>query len=263
MRITYRSREIKEYWARRWDDISVDGPMRNTHIYPLKYALMAIPDSEGHILEAGCGAGRILRYFHENGYDIVGIDYIGSVIQKLKREDPSLDVNVGDISNLEYPDGHFKYVLAFGLYHNLEHTLAQAVNETYRVLEQDGVLCASFRADNIQTRLTDWLADKRSRTEGRAHAAKEFHKINLKKDELSRLFTDAGFLVDRIFSVENMPFLYKFAFFRYKSHRVFDENVARSEGYRLSFTGRLLQTFLMRVMPSQFCNIYVVFARKP
>jgi hypothetical protein len=46
-------------------------------------------------------------------------------------------------------------------------------------------------------------------------------------------------------------------------HKRFDENKARKEGYRLSWLGQALQNFLMRVFSDQFCNIYVLIARKP
>ena len=76
MRITYRNRGVKEYWATRWADIPADSAMPNEGVYPLKYALQTVVSRAGAILEAGCGAGRILRYFHERGYVITGIDYI-------------------------------------------------------------------------------------------------------------------------------------------------------------------------------------------
>ncbi|CAM5202711.1 hypothetical protein CDEN61S_00065 [Castellaniella denitrificans] len=262
MRITYRSQNIKEYWKHRWEDIPADQPMDNPDVYPLKYALMAVSNRPGKILEAGCGAGRVLRWFHENGHDIIGMDYIETAIKKLKAVDPSLQVETGDISHMRYPDRHFRYVLAFGLYHNLEHDLDKAIHETHRVLEDNGVICASFRADNIQTKITDWLADRKAKKLRGTHISKEFHKINLTKNELSRLFSGAGFSVNKILPVENMPFLYKFALFRSKHHKIFNENKARTEGYRLSTLGRFLQNIMMRFMPDQFCNIYVIFAKK-
>jgi hypothetical protein len=42
MRVTYRSRGVKEYWAARWEEIPADVPMENKGVYPLKYAEMAI-----------------------------------------------------------------------------------------------------------------------------------------------------------------------------------------------------------------------------
>jgi SAM-dependent methyltransferase len=136
MRITYRNRGVKEYWATRWADIPADSAMTNEGVYPLKYALQTVVSRAGAILEAGCGAGRILRYFHERGYDITGIDYIDVAVDKLREADPTLKVETGDITRLQFPDGRFRYVLAYGLYHNLEHGLEDAVAETLRVLNR-------------------------------------------------------------------------------------------------------------------------------
>lgn len=262
MRITYRNANNKDYWTKRWDEIPADSPMENLSVYPLKYAQMTVKDKAGKILEAGCGAGRILRNYHDQGYDIVGIDFIDVAISKLKEADPTLQVEVGDITNLRFSDQSFKYVLAFGLYHNLEHGLDKSILETYRVLEKDGQVCASFRADNIQTKLTDYLADRKAKKRDGATKTRSFHKMNLTRGEYEQLFTRAGFVIDFVGPVENMPILYKFALFRSSGHKKFDENKARAEGYRLSWFGQRLQNFLMRFFPDQFCNIYVLIAHK-
>jgi ubiquinone/menaquinone biosynthesis C-methylase UbiE len=262
MRVTYRFANNKDYWTKRWADIPADTPMENANAYPLKYAEMTVTERAGKILEAGCGAGRILRYYHDRGYDIVGMDFIDVAIRKLKEIDPTLQAEVGDITNLNYADNSFKYLLAFGLYHNLEHGLDKAIKETYRVLENGGAVCASFRADNIQTKLTDWLADRKARRNLANAAGKAFHKMNLTRSEYEDLFTRAGFVVEFIGPVENMPILYKFEIFRSAEHKKFDENKARAEGYRLSWFGQRLQNFLMRFFPDQFCNIYVLIAHK-
>lgn len=262
MRITYRTRGVKEYWTARWEEIPADAPMENLNVYPLKYVQMTVKSKTGKILEAGCGAGRILRCYHDWGYDIIGIDFISVAISKLKEIDPAIQAEVGDITNLRFADQSFKYILAFGLYHNLEHGLDRAIQETHRVLEQNGSVCASFRADNIQTRLTDWLADRKAKSGGGSGKARAFHKMNLTRSEYEKLFTRAGFVMDFVGPVENMPILYKFAIFRSASHKQFDENKARAEGYRLSWFGQRLQNFLMRFFPDQFCNIYVLIASK-
>lgn len=262
MRITYRYANNKDYWTKRWADIPADAPMENADVYPLKYAQMTVTDKNGRILEAGCGAGRILRYYHEQGYDIIGMDFIEVAINKLKEIDSSLKVEVGDITNLSYADNTFQYLLAFGLYHNLEHGLEKAIQETHRVLVNGGTVCASFRADNIQTRLTDWLANKKAKRNGSNQSQKAFHKMNLTRTEYKKLFVRAGFDIDFVGPVENMPILYKFEIFRAAGHKKFDENKARTEGYRLSWFGQRLQNFLMRFFPNQFCNIYVLIAHK-
>jgi len=236
--------------------------MENLDVYPLKYARMAVTEKMGRVLEAGCGAGRILRYYHSNGYDIIGFDFIDVAISKLREGDPTLQVEVGDITDLRFTDQSFRYILAFGLYHNLERGLDKSIRETHRVLESGGRVCASFRADNLQNRITDWLADRRSGTQTEIGKARVFHKMNLTRREFEQLFTRAGFVVDSVIPVENMSFLYKYAFFRATSHRLFDENKARTEGYRLSWFGQILQSFFLRYFPDQFCNVYVLIATK-
>ena len=131
------------------------------------------------MLEAGCGVGRILRYYHNQGLDIIGIDFIEVAIEKLKQIDSTLKVEVGDITALRFDDESFKYILAFGLYYNLEHGLDKTIKETYSVLANGGSICALFRADNLQTKLTDWLTERRAIRNSNAWGGQSFHKMNL------------------------------------------------------------------------------------
>ena len=84
MRITYRDKNNKSYWTKRWIDIDADEPMKNENKYPLKYSKLIVKNKEKLILEAGCGAGRILRYYHNNNYRIIGIDFVKEVIDKFR-----------------------------------------------------------------------------------------------------------------------------------------------------------------------------------
>ncbi len=263
MRITYRRRNNKEYWTKRWDNIPADYSMENRGAYPLKFAELTVQPNGGRILEAGCGAGRILRYYADRGYDIVGIDIIKGAVCKLKEIDSTLEVETGDITNLRFEDESFRYVLAFGLYHNLQHNLDKAVKETFRIIEPGGKVCASFRADNLQTLFTDLLIEHRTRKNVSSSPPNKFHKMNLTQPEFVSLFENVGFTVESVYPVENMPFLYKFSLFRSHKHKNFNEQTGRKEGYKLSLLGRLIQGFLMKFFPSQFCNIFVLIARKP
>ena len=77
--------------------------MSNKDIYPLKYSEKLVNnDKEGTILEAGCGNGRLLKYYHNKGYDIHGIDFIDSAVKKLKKSDNSLKVDKMSIFNTSF-----------------------------------------------------------------------------------------------------------------------------------------------------------------
>ncbi len=258
MRKTYRAHEgNKAYWQSRWDNVDADTGELNLNSYPGKQAAAAInglrPD--GAILEAGCGVGRLLKYFIKTS-SIIGLDFIPSALKKITDTETSIPLLAGDITKLPFKDEQFSAVLAFGLYHNLENGIEKALSETNRILKPGGIVCASIRADNFQNRIIDHLAKKRVSTQ----TPKSFHKANYSTQEVQSLFTQAGFSIQKVEYIDNMPFLYKFKFFRHRTHVVFNEQLARAEGYKLSSFGALLQSIMKNLFKAEFCNIIVVTA---
>ena len=52
----------------------MDAPAEGHDRYPLLYANMVVRDDDGEVLELGCGAGRLLRYYQAKGTNIVRVD---------------------------------------------------------------------------------------------------------------------------------------------------------------------------------------------
>lgn len=235
--------------------------MEQAASYPLRQAHEAVRLSDGGpILEPGCGAGRVVLRLNRDGCRVFASDRVRGVLSALKRS-CSVPLDCSSVTHMPYQRDTFSLLLCFGLFHNLRgDDLEQAVAESRRVLRPGGVICASFRADNLQTRLTDWLAQRRARDRaGRL----VFHKLNLTRDEVRQLFERHGFRTTRIDCVENMPWFYKFRVFRHASQKDFDEVVARRDGYRLNAAGRALQSLILGLAPRSFCNVYVYFGVKP
>ena len=271
MRKTYRQKGVKQYWTDRWSAVEADDAMENVDKYPLSCSLELLNNaaiSDIKILEAGCGTGRLVSYLHDRGLDVIGVDFVSLAIVKIKMSHPQLKVEKGDVKNLRFRDGTFSHVLAFGLYHNFEEgPMQNALVETCRVLRPGGKLCASFRADNLQNWLNDhYFADRLHLTKPAAPKeiiARQFHKINLTKSELRICLENAGFVVEKIYEIENMPLLFKFKTFRHQTQKNFDERAARRDGYLLNTTGSLLQYLLRKLFRRHFCNLYVVNCSKP
>jgi len=262
MRETYRYLDNKSYWQKRWDDIETDEPMINKNDYPLKYAIEAInykDKKDLKILEAGCGAGRILKYLHYNKYKVIGIDFIASAINKIVAHDKNINAFVGDILYTNFNSEEFDIVLAFGLYHNFQKSnFIKALNETQRILKYQGILCFSFRADNIQNFILDNIKFKKIDL----NINKKFHKLNLKENEITEILKESGFEVLKKQYVVNMPLLFHWRVFRSSQQKEFNEHIARKIGYSLNFIGKILNNFLIIFFRKHYCNIYVFYTKK-
>ena len=108
-------------------------------------------DHRRRVLDAGCGAGRNLRYFLAHDYDCHGIDRDSSAIAQLRREAESLgwgdaDVRfvVGDVESLPWSDHTFDAVISSAVLHfaDSRRQFELMVAEMWRVLAPGGLLFA-------------------------------------------------------------------------------------------------------------------------
>jgi SAM-dependent methyltransferase len=261
MRETFRNLDNKSYWEKRWNDIEVDDPMINKNEYPLKYAIKTInyQDKEQKILEAGCGAGRILKYFYYKKYNITGIDFIECAIKKIINSDKKINAFRDDILKTRFKNEEFDTILAFGLYHNFQKSnFIKALIETKRILKQGGILCFSFRSDNLQNFILDKIKNENSNPD----INKKFHKLNLKENEIIEILKENKLKILEKKYVTNMPLLFHFKIFRSNDQKTFNEHLGRKNGYTLNFFGRLLNKFLITFFKKKYCNIYIFYVTK-
>ncbi len=126
MRITYRSHGGNQaYWQERWEQAPADSGGLNLAAYPGRFAAEALAGTEGPVLEAGCGLGRVLRHYHGQGREIIGLDFIADALAKIRSQEPELPLLAGDVTGLPFAENSFAAVLAFGVYHNLPQGVAE------------------------------------------------------------------------------------------------------------------------------------------
>ena len=103
-----------------------------------------MPDKEGLILEGGCGPGHVVYAMHVHGYRCMGIDIAKRTIGRIKETFPELDVSVGDVRSLPFPDSYFRGYWSGGVIEHFWEGYDDVLKEMYRVLVKGGYLFISF-----------------------------------------------------------------------------------------------------------------------
>jgi len=95
----------------------------------------------GKVLDMGCGVGRTTKYLHDLGFDVVGVDIVGSMIKRAKKIYPEMKFEQGNACNLKYGDNEFDVV--FFSFNGLDYISPEssriiAIKEINRVLKPGG-----------------------------------------------------------------------------------------------------------------------------
>lgn len=126
-------------------------------IYLFDQILRGRFDARRRVLDAGCGDGRNLIYFLQQGFDCHGVDSAPQAIDAIRqiaaRVAPRLSPTnfvVADLAHLPYPDGSMPAVICSAVLHFAEdeHQFRSVVDETWRVLAPGGLFFARL-ASNI------------------------------------------------------------------------------------------------------------------
>ena len=260
MKKVYRFEDTRSYWDRRWKEAGRDlDSFTDMSIYPAKYAQMVMDDPRASVLEIGCGLGRVLKHYHRLGFQICGIERSHVAVDALLADDPTLKVQVGDALELPYGEEQFDTVMAFGVYHNLEEGMEQALAQAAHCLKPDGRFCISMRPDNLEMRLNERYWGWKQR--GRGSDQRRFHRWLVRNGEFQNMLGRCELNTTAVHYARNVSLLWRLPFFR-ANQRTGNESQRRAEGYRLNAFGRLIDGFLMTAFPSQMCNVMVFIGRK-
>lgn len=263
MRKVMRFQDNRGYWDRRWSEAGTDAPtFADLGIYPIRYAEMVKPQPGGSIAELGCGLGRLVRHYHSQGFDVVGVERSVVAVERVRSADPDLQVRVGDVMHLDLADNRFDTLLAFGLYHNIETGMEEALRESLRILKLGGRFAISMRPDNLEMRLNEvyWRRRWKSEHRGESTPRECFHKWLVGEGEFKHLLESLGARVDGIHRARNMSILWRLPGLRASTGEGESEN--RSRGYRLNVVGRVMDAALRTTFPASFCNVLVYTGTK-
>jgi len=187
--------------------------------------------SGNRILDYGCGNGRLLELFSAKTIDYIGLDISGKMVNMAKgmHSDPMVKFRkITSFDSLTFPGNYFNAVYSIAVFHHLpSKALRQKVaRELYRVTAPGGFIIvtvwnlwpASTRGDRSSTRggqkkylknilinwankiifksTLDWNDCWIDFKDNKGNLFNRYHHA-FRKNELKRLFLDAGFALER------------------------------------------------------------------
>jgi tellurite methyltransferase len=128
----------------------------NIDIYLFDQLLKGTYDNCQKILDAGCGGGRNLVYFLQNGFDVYGVDpnpeaveAVSQLAKKLSPETSSTNFKIASAENLPFENDCFDLVISSAVLHfaNSEMHFENMLHSMWRVLKPGGYLFARLASD--------------------------------------------------------------------------------------------------------------------
>ena len=103
------------------------------------------PNKQWHVLDAGCGTGRVSIELASRGVDIVGVDLDAEMLKQARRKSPQLDWRWGDLSVISL-GSLFDCIIMPGnvMIYLTPGSETAVIQNLSRHLKQNGLLVAAF-----------------------------------------------------------------------------------------------------------------------
>lgn len=111
----------------------------------IEYFASLLPGDK-HVLDAGCGAGRMMPVLAKLRCQVEGVDLSPGMINCARHDQPLFRSQVASIRNLPFPDGSFDGVFSwYSTIHTPDAELPHVVTEARRILRSGGLYLVAFQ----------------------------------------------------------------------------------------------------------------------
>lgn len=114
----------------------------------------------GLLVDVGCGSGRDVAFFHNNGLETIGIDYSEKEIELARKKYPECKFDVKDVEELDFADNSIGAYFMINVIHYVKKQ--KALDELLRTLKPNGYLFIHFNVEIIDiNRNVDYQHDEK------------------------------------------------------------------------------------------------------
>lgn len=181
-----------EFWDEHWDTQTFRATIEKgkNNRFVLRILSKYIPDKNGRILEGGCGMGQIVFCMKAHGYQAIGVDFADKTVENVKEAMPELDVRVGDVRNLPFPDDYFVGYWSLGVIEHFWDGYQDILEEMRRTVVNGGFVFVSFPYMSLLRRLKARLG---LYEESREDTKADFYQFALDPETVVNNFKTMGF----------------------------------------------------------------------
>ena len=191
--------EHREHWEERWSqgrirDLLAEASSGTLHEFDELFTQYLPRDLP--VLEAGCGQGQLVMALDRRGYLVEGVDYAAQTIGLLNEVAPELKTRVGDVYNLDVPDGTYGGYISIGIFEHNPEGPQKGLSEVRRVLNPRGVALVSVPYLNTRRQK---LLHRVPVAENPKHAnGLQFYQYYFAREEFERYLRESGLDVIRL-----------------------------------------------------------------
>ncbi len=123
-----------------WDKVAAE---KNFTLRPDFQLLETSVDKDAFIVDYGCGYGRTLEEFYQNGYlNTLGLDFSGGMIARGHKSFPYLNLQIVENTHTNLPDCSVDMVLLFALLTCIteDEQQQEVMDEVKRILKPGGIV---------------------------------------------------------------------------------------------------------------------------
>lgn len=164
------------------------------------------------ILDAGCGPGHLTRFLkHKTKSKIIGSDFAPEMIKIAKSKGTEMTYICESSNHLSFPNQSFDAIIAYGHLHHLkaQGLLVESINEFYRILKPNGIMCTIDRPNTRLASLTEKLISVIKNTftalKGKYSACSTTNEVAIDQEDIQAIIKQ-GFLLIRKDFLYSLPY---------------------------------------------------------
>lgn len=135
------------FWTDHWQqgaDINRLFHKRSDPLIP-RLTRRYLPQPKGiRVIDGGCGVGQHVARLQRIGYEAYGVDFARSVVERVQKLRPDLNILYGDVRHLPFPDEFFHGYWSIGVIEHFFQGYGKVADEMHRVLKPGGFLFLTF-----------------------------------------------------------------------------------------------------------------------